>query len=202
MESTDAHLLIARLHRVALLRISARLGYKIQGLSIGANRLGLPSRWKRKCRDIDAALGLAEKISRESIDAFLADLDAEMALVQGLNKDAGSKFGGGKITHSSPDGGCEFGGDTVSDSSSDGGGIFGSAPEGGNYECGKSADLMEGAMEDSGIVEETGNIEENSIIEESGIFEDGSSQIVDDDPDCAEDFKNDDEVVAVGPLET
>ena len=62
----DPHLLIAGLHRQALLTVSRACGTKQQGLSVAARRVGMSSRWKRKLRELNSALGLVEKVSPQS----------------------------------------------------------------------------------------------------------------------------------------
>jgi len=68
---SDAHLLIAALHRGAMLVAADVSGRHFQGLAVAGKALGLPSPWRRRCREWDAALGLSEKISRASVQAFL-----------------------------------------------------------------------------------------------------------------------------------
>ena len=77
-EKVDAHLLIAGLHRAALLRLSAATGTPLQGLHVGGSRLKLSNAWRRRLRIWDAALGLAEKISAQSLPVYLAQLDVEI----------------------------------------------------------------------------------------------------------------------------
>ena len=73
----DSHLLVALMHRDALLRCAAASDRHWQCLSAAARGLGLSARWKRKCREIDTTLGIVERISEASISATLRELDAE-----------------------------------------------------------------------------------------------------------------------------
>ena len=75
----DPHLLVAKLHRAALVRCAAAAGKPLNGLSVAAKSLGMSSSWKRTLRLWDATLGLTEKISEESIVSYLGKLDAEIA---------------------------------------------------------------------------------------------------------------------------
>ena len=74
----DAHLLVAKLHREALLRMTCSADEHFQGLGVAARFLGLSSNWKRKARELDAVLGIVEKISEQSICKFLRELDDEL----------------------------------------------------------------------------------------------------------------------------
>lgn len=67
----DAHLLIALLHREAMLISADVSGHRHQGLAVAAKSMSLPSKWRRRCREWDAALGLAEKISYASVKDYL-----------------------------------------------------------------------------------------------------------------------------------
>ncbi len=71
---SDAHLLVAFLHRKALLRMTHAFGKNVQGLTMGARALSLSTNWRRKARELDACLGIVEKISMESIARWLGDL--------------------------------------------------------------------------------------------------------------------------------
>lgn len=75
---SDAHLLVAALHRRALIRLSQVSGRKQQGLAVAAKHLRLSSNWKRKARELDACLGITEKICCQSIEQWMVDLEAEM----------------------------------------------------------------------------------------------------------------------------
>ena len=57
---TDAHLLCAKLHREAILRFTGAAGQHFQVLGMAARFMELPSCWKRRAREIDAALGLVD----------------------------------------------------------------------------------------------------------------------------------------------
>ena len=74
----DAHLLLADLHRKALLLAAHEAGSPFQGLSMAGKRLGLSNTWRRKLCIWDAALGLCEKISPQSVETHLAALEAEL----------------------------------------------------------------------------------------------------------------------------
>ena len=84
--------LVARLRRQTLLRLSAALGEPLLGLSATSRRLPLTSRWKRKLREVDATLGLVEKITPASIEAFLAALDAELQYGAADHRDSSSSL--------------------------------------------------------------------------------------------------------------
>ena len=79
----DPHLLIAGLHRRALLAVSNACGTKQQGLSVAARQLGLSPRWKRKLRDLDTILGMVEKVSQQSCSQWMVDLEHELSDVLG-----------------------------------------------------------------------------------------------------------------------
>ena len=74
----DAHLLIAQLHRRALMRMVAASGRHHQGLAMAAKALGVSPNWARRLRSWDASLGLAEKISPCSINEYIQKLDVEI----------------------------------------------------------------------------------------------------------------------------
>merc|ERR1719343_1128617 len=78
IDPLQVHVLLADLHRQMLLRFSLAAGTHFQGLSAGANALKLTNRWKRRSREIDAAFGIARKISPHSVTRFLRELDAEL----------------------------------------------------------------------------------------------------------------------------
>ena len=78
---SDAHALVAALHRRAMVLTAAASGQHQQGLGMAAKRLGLGSQWKRRLREWDACLGLVEKITPESIDLFLGQLGDAIAKV-------------------------------------------------------------------------------------------------------------------------
>ena len=67
--------LVAHLHRAALLRLSDAAGRKFQGLAMGGRHLKLQSLMQHKLRDIEACYGIVRKVSRQSIDDFLLELD-------------------------------------------------------------------------------------------------------------------------------
>ena len=77
--ATDAHLLVANLHRRAMLLCAATGGKPYQGLEMAAKSLGLSPHWRRKLRHWDAAVGLTEKISPESIVSQIDLLQQEIA---------------------------------------------------------------------------------------------------------------------------
>ena len=62
-----------------MLKLSNAVGGPLTGLSLSARRLPLSPSWRRKLRNLDAALGIAEKISTFSIEKFLRDLDEQLA---------------------------------------------------------------------------------------------------------------------------
>ena len=78
MAQDDVHLLVAKLRRATLTRLSVALGQPMTGLSVSARKLPLISNWRRKLRELDATLGIVEKISEFTIDKFLKDLDNEL----------------------------------------------------------------------------------------------------------------------------
>ena len=75
----DSHLLVAKLHRCDLLRLSAAAGCHFQGLAMAGKAVGVSPNWARRLRLWDGALGLTEKISTYSVDDFLLKLDAELS---------------------------------------------------------------------------------------------------------------------------
>ena len=77
----DILALVAKLRRGALVRLSRAMGSPLTGLSVSAKRMPLPHCWRRKLRNIDATLGLIEKITNSSIEVFLKDLDFQLALL-------------------------------------------------------------------------------------------------------------------------
>ena len=77
----DTHLMVARLHRVALVRLSDAAGRPFNGLAVAAKHLRLSSNWKRKTRELDAMLGMIEKLSTWSMQAWLFKLDDELMRV-------------------------------------------------------------------------------------------------------------------------
>ena len=81
--SDDPHLLLAGLHREALLVVSRACGTKQQGLSVAARQLGLSQRWKRKLRELDSTLGHVEKVSPQSCHQWMYDLGQELERVLG-----------------------------------------------------------------------------------------------------------------------
>ena len=81
MREDDAHLMVARLHRIALLRLSRASGCHFQGLAMAAKHLQLSSNWKRKARELDATLGLVEKISPMSMQVWMGKLEDELLRV-------------------------------------------------------------------------------------------------------------------------
>jgi len=82
----DAHLLIAALHRRALLLLDEARGQHFQGLAQAGRALGLSSLWRRRLANWDFALGLAEKISSRSIDFFIAGLEQELVCAAGRRR--------------------------------------------------------------------------------------------------------------------
>ena len=78
----DAHLLLADLHRKALLLAAHEAVSPFQGLSMAGKRLGLSNTWRRKLCIWDAALGLCEKISPQSVETHLAAFEAELVRVR------------------------------------------------------------------------------------------------------------------------
>ena len=62
-----------------MLKLSNAVGGPLTGLSLSARRLPLSPSWRRKLRNLDVALGIAEKISTFSIEKFLRDLDEQLA---------------------------------------------------------------------------------------------------------------------------
>ena len=79
----DAHCLLAQLRREALLIASRELGKPLTGLSAACKPLALSPKWRRKLRLWDAALGLVEKISCESIAVAIDELKAEIQACRG-----------------------------------------------------------------------------------------------------------------------
>ena len=78
----DAHLLLAKLRRDAILLVHSELGVHVQGLSISGKQLGLSSAWRRRLREWDSALGLVEKISPQTIRKHLDGLKLELGRVK------------------------------------------------------------------------------------------------------------------------
>ena len=74
----DAHLLVAGLHRRAMLLCSQAGNRPFQGLSAAGTALELNNKWRRRLRIWDAVLGLTEKISPASVEAHLAELQQEL----------------------------------------------------------------------------------------------------------------------------
>jgi hypothetical protein len=74
----DAHLLVAKLHREALLLLSSRAGRHFQGLGVGSRFLRLENGWIKKLTLLDAVLGLVEKISVASCAEYLDKLKEEL----------------------------------------------------------------------------------------------------------------------------
>ena len=77
--TSDVHVLVAFVRRAALLRMTAASGRHHQGLATGAKILKFSSNWTRKACELDACLGIVEKISPASVAKFLAELDTEIA---------------------------------------------------------------------------------------------------------------------------
>lgn len=82
-EITDVHLLVAKMHRQALLSMTRAADQHFNGLAMAAGALGLSSSWRRRARDLDAALGLVEKVSEQSIVKYMADLHEELSRASG-----------------------------------------------------------------------------------------------------------------------
>ena len=74
----DAHLLVAALHRRAMLLCSQAGNRPFQGLSAAGSSLNIDNKWRRRLRIWDAVLGLTEKISPASVEAHLAELQQEV----------------------------------------------------------------------------------------------------------------------------
>jgi hypothetical protein len=74
----DLLTLIARQHREALVLLSKHAKCKLQGLAAGGTLLALSNNTKRKLRFLDWSYGLCRKITAESIEAFLSDLESEI----------------------------------------------------------------------------------------------------------------------------
>ena len=74
----DAHLLVAKLHRRALILGAAHAGRHFQGCGALGRHLRLASVWQKRLVAWDAALGLTEKITVQSVNAYLADLEGEI----------------------------------------------------------------------------------------------------------------------------
>jgi hypothetical protein len=81
MTISDPHLLIASLHRQALVRLCDAGSRHWQGLSIAGRHLGVSSNWKRRLRELDSTLGMVEKVTEESCSIWLEKLDAELQRV-------------------------------------------------------------------------------------------------------------------------
>ena len=79
----DPHLLLAGLHRQALLTLSRACGTKQQGLSVAGRHLSLCTRWKRKLRELDSTLGHVEKVSPQSCQQWVYELELEISRVLG-----------------------------------------------------------------------------------------------------------------------
>ena len=80
MESSESDILalVTCLRRAALVRLSKALGAPLTGLAVAGRRLPLTPRWRRKLRELDSTLGIIEKITPASVNAFLAELDAAL----------------------------------------------------------------------------------------------------------------------------
>ena len=74
----DVHLLVASLHRQAMVLLSDRSGYHFQGLGAAGAHMKLSSSWKRKLRTWDALLGIAEKITEASVVKYMKELRCEV----------------------------------------------------------------------------------------------------------------------------
>mmetsp|Transcript_102899 Transcript_102899/g.204239 ORF Transcript_102899/g.204239 Transcript_102899/m.204239 type:complete len:312 (+) Transcript_102899:99-1034(+) len=75
----DAHLLMARLHRKALLVCNKAAADSFNGLDVAGKALELGPHWRRKLRIWDACIGLIEKLSQESIEAHVHQLSLAIA---------------------------------------------------------------------------------------------------------------------------
>ena len=75
----DAHLLMAALHRQAMVVCHVRSGRASNGLTMAAKDLGMTNAWRRRMREWDTCLGIVEKLSSvnvaKHIDALKAELD-------------------------------------------------------------------------------------------------------------------------------
>lgn len=78
VSADDPHLLVAKLHRNALVRLSSILNCKLQGLAVAGRMLSASSRWKRRLRELDSTLGMVEKISCQSCSSWLQELEEEL----------------------------------------------------------------------------------------------------------------------------
>ena len=85
----DPHLLVAKLHRGALLQVHAAVSGHTQGLSQGGKLLRLSPAWRRRLRQWDACLGLVEKISEITVHAWLGRLQEELQSVAATAKGKG-----------------------------------------------------------------------------------------------------------------
>ena len=81
---TDAHVLLASMHRQALIMASNCAGRHFQGLSVAGKQLNLSNTWRRKLRSWDAALGLCEKITKQAVEEHLDKLGLELKRVAPL----------------------------------------------------------------------------------------------------------------------
>ncbi len=79
--TTDPHLLVAQLHRQALLCASHVAKAKFQGLASAAKPLGVSNSWKRRLRELDSTLGMVEKVTAQSCEQWLQCFAAELKRV-------------------------------------------------------------------------------------------------------------------------
>ena len=75
----DIPALAARLQRETMLALTQALNRPLMGLGSGGKALGLSTSARRKLREIDSLLDWVKKLSRPSINKFIADLRIEIA---------------------------------------------------------------------------------------------------------------------------
>ena len=72
-QRNDAHALVASVRRRLLVLAADTCGIKFQGLAQATKHLGLSSAWRRRGRELDATLGIVEKISQASCDGYVRE---------------------------------------------------------------------------------------------------------------------------------
>ena len=74
----DAHALVSRAHRGALLVLARKSGEHSQGLTEASKKIGIAANWKKSLADLDVCRCITAKISEQSVAAFLANLQDEI----------------------------------------------------------------------------------------------------------------------------
>ena len=75
--SRDVPALAAQLCRGAIVRLSKEVGH-LTGVAVGAKRMRLSTKWRRRAREWDTLLGQVEKMTPASVEHYLWELDLEI----------------------------------------------------------------------------------------------------------------------------